>query len=73
MSETSPLTFTQGFMLGQISFLAIILLFMRYVVFSPADKGDEQGWKRRREEREKVRLYYPSVIPSHCRSISSQW
>ena len=55
-TESSPLTFTQGFMLGQISFLLIILLFMRYVVFSPADRGDKQGWKKRRLEREQVRL-----------------
>ncbi len=50
----SHLTFTQGFILGQASFLLIVLLFMRYVVFSPADKGDEEGWRRKRSEREKV-------------------
>lgn len=54
MSITSHLTFTQGFILGQASFLVIVLLFMRYVVFSPADKGDEEGWRRKRSEREKV-------------------
>ena len=55
MAEITQLTFTQGFLLGQISFLVIILVFMRYVVFSPADKGDSEGYKRRREDREKVR------------------
>jgi hypothetical protein len=62
------LTFTQGFMLGQISFLAIILLFMRYVVFSPADKGDEQGWKRRRQEREQV-----CIAGQICPTVHAQY
>lgn len=68
MSDASPLTFTQGFMLGQISFLAIILLFMRYVVFSPADKGDEQGWKRRRQEREQV-----CIAGQICPTVHAQY
>lgn len=54
-TTTSSWTFTQGFILGQASFLLIVLLFIRYVVFSPAEPIDEQGWKERRAQREKVR------------------
>ncbi|WVQ83563.1 hypothetical protein IAT38_005704 [Cryptococcus sp. DSM 104549] len=48
---TSTWTFTQGFILGQASFLIILLLFVRYIVFSPSDEVDQEGWKRRRAER----------------------
>jgi len=51
---TSSWTFTQGFILGQASFLLIVLLFIRYVVFSPADAPNEEEWKQRRQERAKV-------------------
>ncbi|AFR98984.1 mitochondrial outer membrane protein [Cryptococcus neoformans C23] len=53
MSEIfSPnLTFTEGFILGQASFLIILLLFIRYVVFSPSEQIDHEGWRKRRAER----------------------
>lgn len=55
-SEVSPnqWTFTQGLILGQASFLLLILVFIRYVVFSPADKRDGEDWRKRRDERIKV-------------------
>lgn len=53
----SPWTFTQGLILGQASFLLLVLLFMRYVVFSPSEASDPDGWKKRREERAKVCLW----------------
>ncbi|KIR71501.1 mitochondrial outer membrane protein [Cryptococcus deuterogattii CA1014] len=45
------LTFTEGFVLGQASFLIILLLFIRYVVFSPSEQIDHEGWRKRRAER----------------------
>lgn len=58
MSEIfSPnLTFTEGFILGQASFLIILLLFIRYVVFSPSEQIDHEGWRKRRAERADVRI-----------------
>jgi len=53
------LTFTQGFILGQLSFLAIVLLFVRYVVFSPSSPQDTESWQQRRKERHKVRHSHP--------------
>ena len=50
----SSWTFTQGFILGQASFLLIVLLFIRYVVFSPAETPDDEGYKQRRAEKAKV-------------------
>jgi len=52
--QSSPWTFTQGLILGQLSFLVLVLLFVRYVVFSPSEQLDEEGWKRRRSEPHKV-------------------
>lgn len=50
------LTFTEGFVLGQASFLIILLLFIRYVVFSPSEQIDHEGWRKRRAERADVRM-----------------
>jgi hypothetical protein len=47
-------TFTQGLILGQLSFLVLCLVFIRYVVFSPADAINDEEWKKRRDERAKV-------------------
>lgn len=47
-------TFTQGLILGQASFLLLTLVFIRYVVFSPANKRDGEDWRKRRDERVKV-------------------
>ena len=54
VATTSSWTFTQGFLLGQASFLLLVLLFIRYVVFSPAEPIDDESWKQRRAERIKV-------------------
>lgn len=50
----SAWTFTQGFLVGQACFIVLCLLFVRYVVFSPADAEDPNAWRQRRAEREKV-------------------
>jgi maintenance of morphology protein 1 len=50
----SAWTFTQGFLVGQVCFIVLCLLFVRYVVFSPAEKDDGEAWRRRRAERAKV-------------------
>lgn len=47
-------TFTQGLLLGQASFVVLCLLFVRYVVFQPAEDIDQDEWQRRRDERRKV-------------------
>lgn len=47
-------TFTQGFLVGQVCFIVLCLLFVRYVVFSPAEQDDGEAWRRRRAERAKV-------------------
>jgi maintenance of morphology protein 1 len=47
-------TFTQGFLFGQATVVLLGLLFIRYVVFSPADAVDPVAWRQRREERSKV-------------------
>lgn len=47
-------TFTQGFLFGQATVILLGLLFVRYVVFSPADSVDPVAWRERREKREKV-------------------
>jgi maintenance of morphology protein 1 len=52
--QQSTWTFTQGFILGQASFLLIVLLFIRYVVFSPAETPDDEEYKQRRAEKAKV-------------------
>lgn len=52
-------TFTQGFLVGQGAFILLCLLFVRYVVFSPADAQDPDAWRQRREERSKVSLGRP--------------
>jgi maintenance of morphology protein 1 len=51
---SSPWTFTQGLLLGQASFLVLVLLFVRYVVFSPSEAMDSEGWKKKRAEKSKV-------------------
>ncbi|WVR04050.1 hypothetical protein IAU60_001049 [Kwoniella sp. DSM 27419] len=57
-------TFTQGFILGQASFLIIVLLFVRYVVFSPSEELDSDGWRQRRAEKAKrAKLSTTSVPP----------
>jgi hypothetical protein len=53
-APSSSWTFTQGLILGQASFLVLTLIFVRYVVFSPANKRDGEDWKKRRDERVKV-------------------
>lgn len=55
-------TFTQGFLVGQATFLLLCLLFMRYVVFSPSEAIDPATWRQRREEREKVS--FPAMLAS---------
>ncbi|WVQ62986.1 uncharacterized protein L199_001135 [Kwoniella botswanensis] len=60
---TSSWTFTQGFILGQASFLIIVLLFVRYVVFSPSEEIDAEGWKRRRAEKAKKALLSTTSVP----------
>jgi maintenance of morphology protein 1 len=47
-------TFTQGFLVGQACFIILCLLFVRYVVFSPAEADDGEAWRQRRAERAKV-------------------
>lgn len=47
-------TFTQGLLLGQASFVILCLVFIRYVVFQPAEDIDQEEWQRRRDERRKV-------------------
>lgn len=47
----SSWTFTQGLLLGQASFVALVLLFIRYVVFQTVDEPDEAAWRLRREAR----------------------
>lgn len=47
-------TFTQGLLLGQASFVVLCLMFIRYVVFQPAEDVDQEEWQRRRDERRKV-------------------
>ncbi|ODO09308.1 hypothetical protein I350_02908 [Cryptococcus amylolentus CBS 6273] len=51
MDPLSNWTFTQGFIFGQASFLLILLLFVRYIVFSPSDQVDHDAWRKRRLER----------------------
>jgi hypothetical protein len=51
---SSQWTFTQGLILGQASFLLLTLVFIRYVVFSPADRRDGEDWRKRRDERVRV-------------------
>jgi len=48
-------TFTQGLLLGQASFVILCLIFIRYVVFQPAEDVDQEEWQRRRDEKRKVR------------------
>ncbi|WVW79738.1 hypothetical protein I302_101708 [Kwoniella bestiolae CBS 10118] len=60
---TSSWTFTQGFILGQASFLIIVLLFVRYVVFSPSEEIDAEGWKQRRAEKAKKALLSTTSVP----------
>ncbi|WWD16782.1 hypothetical protein CI109_101214 [Kwoniella shandongensis] len=59
----SSWTFTQGFILGQASFLVIVLLFVRYVVFSPSEELDAEGWKRRRADRAKRTVLSTTSVP----------
>lgn len=47
-------TFTQGLLFGQASFVVLCLLFVRYVVFQPAEDIDQEEWARRRDERRRV-------------------
>ena len=64
MSTASTLTFTQGLIVGQASFLILCLLFIRYVVFSPSEELDGDSWKRKRDERLKVSNSLQSYPPS---------
>lgn len=57
--SSSTWTFTQGFILGQASFLLIVLVFVRYVVFQAAEELDEAGHKKRRLEKANVRKTPP--------------
>lgn len=66
----SQWTFTQGLILGQASFMLLILVFIRYVVFSPADKRDGEDWRKRRDERVKV-SYRIHVNSASQRSLKS--
>ncbi|ORX36397.1 hypothetical protein BD324DRAFT_628699 [Kockovaella imperatae] len=70
----STWTFTQGFILGQASFLLIILLFIRYVVFSPAEAGDNESWKKRlaAERLKRSKLSTTGVPPPPTRQILSK-
>ncbi|WWC59991.1 uncharacterized protein I303_102554 [Kwoniella dejecticola CBS 10117] len=61
--STSSWTFTQGFILGQASFLVIILLFVRYVVFSPSEELDTEGWRQKRAEKAKKALLSTTSVP----------
>ncbi|OCF45013.1 mitochondrial outer membrane protein [Kwoniella heveanensis CBS 569] len=61
-TTTSNWTFTQGFILGQASFLVIVLLFVRYVVFSPSEALDGEEWRARRAEKAKA-SYMVSLYP----------
>lgn len=65
-STTSPppqgWTFTQGLLFGQASFVVLCLLFVRYVVFQPAEDIDPDEWKRRRDERRKVGFSCLSLV-----------
>ncbi|RSH84858.1 ERMES complex subunit mmm1 [Apiotrichum porosum] len=56
-------TFTQGFLVGQGAFILLCLLFVRYVVFSPADAQDPDAWRQRREERSKKALLSTTAVP----------
>ncbi|WOO78930.1 Maintenance of mitochondrial morphology protein 1 [Vanrija pseudolonga] len=56
-------TFTQGFLVGQAVFLALALLFIRYVIFSPLEAQDTEGWRRRRDERAKKSLLSNTAVP----------
>lgn len=67
----STWTFTQGFILGQASFLLIVLLFIRYVVFSPAESPDDEGYKQRRAEKAKVRQSLSLRRPPRARVVCS--
>ncbi|WVQ94413.1 hypothetical protein IAU59_001492 [Kwoniella sp. CBS 9459] len=60
---TSNWTFTQGFILGQASFLVIVLLFVRYVVFSPSEALDGEEWRARRAEKAKKALLSTTSVP----------
>ncbi|ORY25280.1 hypothetical protein BCR39DRAFT_544734 [Naematelia encephala] len=61
---SSGWTFTQGLILGQASFLVLVLLFVRYVVFSPSESIDDEGWRRRREERAKKTVLSTTAVPA---------
>ncbi|CAK9786726.1 hypothetical protein CC85DRAFT_248302 [Cutaneotrichosporon oleaginosum] len=56
-------TFTQGFLFGQATVILLGLLFVRYVVFSPADALDPVAWRQRREERAKKALLSTTAVP----------
>ncbi|TXT11048.1 hypothetical protein VHUM_01799 [Vanrija humicola] len=56
-------TFTQGFLVGQAVFLALALLFIRYVIFSPLEAQDTDGWRKRRDERSKKSLLSNTAVP----------
>ncbi|KAL1410206.1 ERMES complex subunit mmm1 [Vanrija albida] len=56
-------TFTQGFLVGQAVFLAFALLFIRYVLFSPLEAQDTEGWRKRRDERAKKSLLSNTAVP----------
>ncbi|KAL7419811.1 ERMES complex subunit mmm1 [Cryptotrichosporon argae] len=63
---SSQWTFTQGLIVGQAAFLVLCLLFIRYVVFSPSEKEDNEAWRERREERAKMSTTsVPPPPPSH--------
>ena len=47
----SSWTFTQGLLFGQASFVALVLLFIRYVVFQRVEEQDEVAWRARRDAR----------------------
>ncbi|WWC68997.1 uncharacterized protein I206_102933 [Kwoniella pini CBS 10737] len=61
--STSSWTFTQGFILGQASFLVIILLFVRYVVFSPSEELDTEDWRQKRAKKAKKALLSTTSVP----------
>ena len=71
----STWTFTQGFILGQASFLLLILVFVRYVVFSPAEDIDDDSWRRRRTDRLKVGLQavFSVVVPERIIFVDSMY
>ncbi|KAI9632331.1 uncharacterized protein MKK02DRAFT_40635 [Dioszegia hungarica] len=60
---SSQWTFTQGLILGQASFLLLTLVFIRYVVFSPADRRDGEDWRKRRDERVRKSLAASNKLP----------